>query len=87
MSDDGNDDSSCDVVSVKCIVAPVGLASHGGVISFSGVNIASSDCVFATQHERCLSPLNPLIPDSFSKIMKNLKLLPNRQKWCLRPQK
>ena len=41
MSDDGNDDSSCDVVSVvKCIVAPVGLASHGGVISFGGVNIA-----------------------------------------------
>ena len=59
MSDDGNDDSSCDVVSVvECIVAPVGLASHGGIINFSGVNIASSDCVGATQHERCLSPLN-----------------------------
>ena len=66
MSDDGNDDSSCDVVSVvECIVAPVGLASHGGIINFSGVNIAPSDCVCATQHERCLSPLksfnlNPL---------------------------
>ena len=60
MSDDGNDDSSCDVVSVvECIVAPVGLASHGGIINFSGVNIAPSDCVCATQHERCLSPLNP----------------------------
>ena len=59
MSDDGNDDSSCDVVSVvECIVAPVGLASHGGIINFSGVNIAPSDCVCATQHERCLSPLN-----------------------------
>ena len=58
MSDDGNDDSSCDVVSVvECIVAPVGLASHGGIINFSGVNIAPSDCVCATQHERCLSPL------------------------------
>ena len=57
MSDDGNNDSSCDVSVAKCIVAPVGLASHGGVISFSGVNIASSDCVCATQHERCLSPL------------------------------
>ena len=62
MSDDGNDDSSCDVVSVvECIVAPVGLASHGGVISFIGVNIASSDCVCATQHERCLSPLKGVV--------------------------
>ena len=61
MSDDGNDDSSCDVVSVvECIVAPVGLASHGGIINFSGVNIAPSDCVCATQHERCLSPLKSL---------------------------
>ena len=64
MSDDGNDDSSCDVVSVvECIVAPVGLASHGGIINFSGVNIAPSDCVCATQHERCLSPLKESFPN------------------------
>ena len=49
---------TCHSSVVKCIVAPVGLASHGGVINFSGVNIAPSDCVCATQHERCLSPLN-----------------------------